>query len=233
MSQPPFEGVPPTFSPPPQGYGGYGGELQSYGQPGYDQTGYGQTGHGQPYPGTPVAPRTQPWQVQPVPAPAGTGQLGLPHPMVPPQRPAVIGLAATLAISASLQWICVLSFSWLVATAGARQLGTSGVEGGLYHLLNRFNYRMLDGLAWPLYLFPLASFVLGFLLLARRSWARLAFTLVGGAALAWSALWLRHDLVWWLAPAGYVAVAVLVLWTRPASRWYAWRPSDPAGRQPA
>ncbi len=142
----------------------------------------------------------------------------------------MIGLAATLAITASLQWVCALSFCWLMAVAAARQLGTSGVDGAIYHILNRFNDRLLDGLVWPLYLFPAVSFVLGFLLLTHRSWARLAFTAVGAGALAWTAWWLRNDLLWWLAPAGYVAVAVLVLWTGPASRWYAWKPaSDPAG----
>ncbi len=156
-------------------------------------------------------------------------------PLVPPPRPAVVGLAATLAITASLQWICALSFFWLVATAGAAQLGTTGIDGGIYHILNRFNYRMLDGLAWPLYLFPLAAFGLSFLLLTRRSWARLAYTVVGAASLAWSAWWLRADIVWWLAPAAYVFLAVLVLWTGPANRWYGWKPaSDPAGGgQPA
>jgi hypothetical protein len=154
-----------------------------------------------------------------------------PRPTSPPQRPAVVGLAATLAATASLQWVCVLSFCWLVATAGAAQLGTTGVDGGLYHLLNRFNYRMLDGLAWPLYLFPVASFVLSFLLLARRSWARIAFSVTGAAALVWSAWWLWGDLEWWLIPASYIALTVLVLWTPEATRWYRWKqPSHPAGQ---
>lgn len=219
MSQPPIPGVPPS-SPPPV-YGGYGGDLQSYGHPAYGQ---------------PVAAPPQPW-VTPTAAwsPELVGQAAWANPALPPQRPAVIGLAATLAITASLQWVCALSFCWLLATAGTQQLGTSGVDGGVYHILNRFNDRLLDGLAWPLYLFPAASFVLGFLLLARRSWARLTFTLVGAGALAWSAWWLRNDLVWWLAPAGYIAIAVLVLWSAPANRWYGWKPaSAPArGGQPA
>ena len=171
---------------------------------------------------------------QPFPAPASAEwPTTAPHTRSErlPQRPGVVGLSATLAATASLQWIVVLSFFWLIATAGAAQLSTSGVDGGIYHILNRFNYRMLDGLAWPLYLFPVVSFVLSMLLLARRSWARLAFTLTGAAAIAWSAWWLRADLLWWLGPAGYIAVAVVILWTTEANRWYAWRPtSDPAGQ---
>jgi hypothetical protein len=142
----------------------------------------------------------------------------------PPQRPGVIAMAATMAVTASLQWICALSFAWLVARAGVGGLDTSGVDGGIYHILNRFNDRLLDGLAWPLYLFPAVSFVLGFVLLARRQWARWAFTLCGALALGWSAWWLRSNLVWWLAPAVYIAVSVLIVWTAAANRWYGWRP---------
>lgn len=207
-------------------YGGYGGELQNY-----DPQRYA------------AAPPTQPTWTEPPPAVWNPNATAPPAPLVaaaevprerPPQRPAVIGLAATLGATASLQWICALSFVWLVATTGANQLGTSGVDGGLFHILNRFNYRMLDGLAWPLYLFPLASLVLSFLLLARRPWARLAYTITGAAALVWSAWWLRNDFVWWLVPAGYIAVAVVVLWTADASRWYRWgRASDQARSDPA
>ena len=56
-----------------------------------------------------------------------------------------------MTVTASLQWICGLSFAWLVATAGAANLALEGSEGSLFHLLNRFHYRMIDGLAWPLY----------------------------------------------------------------------------------
>lgn len=206
MSQPPGPWVSPEFQPPP-GYGGYGGPAPGYGQQPYPDSSYS------------VLP-PPPAYVQPLP----------PVP-APPQRPAGVGLAVTLAATASLQWVCVLSFCWLVATAGVAQLGTSGMDGGLYHALSRFSYRMLDGLAWPLYLFPLTSFVLSFLLLVRRPWTRLAFSATGAAALLWSAWWLRDALVWWFVPAVYIAVSVLVLWTREGNRWFG-RParSDPAGQ---
>ena len=135
-------------------------------------------------------------------------------------------MAATMAVTASLQWVCTLSFAWLVATVGVGDLGTSGVDGGIYHILNRFNDRLLDGLAWPLYLFPAVSFVLGFVLLARRQWARWAFTLCGALALGWSAWWLRSDLLWWLAPAVYIAVSLLIVWTAAANRWYGWQAAE-------
>ena len=246
MPQPPVPALPPDFQPP-SGDGGYGGDLQSYGQPGYGQP--NGRGHGySPIPSTTIPsfptasyPGGQtsgqppaPWPSVTTPTHPAVGYPALPSTAdggSPPQRPAVVGLAATLAATASLQWVCALSFCWLVATAGAAQLGTSGLDGGVYHLLNRFNYRMLDGLAWPLYLFPVASFVLSFLLLARRAWARLAYTATGAAALLWSAWWLRDDFVWWFIPAGYIALAVLVLWTADATRWYRWKPaSDPAGQ---
>ena len=145
----------------------------------------------------------------------------------------MVGLAATLASTASLQWVCALSLCWLVATAGVAQLGTTGVDGGVYHTLNRISYRLREGLAWPLYLFPLASFVLSFLLLTGRAWARLAFSVTGAAALLWSGWWLRNDLIWWLIPAFYIAVATLVLWTADANRWFHSKSaSDPAHQLP-
>lgn len=147
-----------------------------------------------------------------------------PTPYPPPplalQRPAVIAMAATMAVTASLQWICALSFAWLVATAGASSLSTQGSEGGLFHLLHRFHIAMVDELAVPLYGFPLLSFFAGFLVLAPRPWARWVLTGVGLLALGWSAWWLQDNLVWWLAPALYILVSCLILWTPGASRWY-------------
>jgi hypothetical protein len=143
--------------------------------------------------------------------------------MLPPrlaQRPAVIGMSATMTVTASLQWICVLSFAWLVATAGASNLATTGPEGSLFHMLYRFHYAMVDGLAWPLYGFPLLSFGLGFVVLAPRPWARWSLTITGVLVLAWSAWWLQDNLIWWLAPALYILVACLILWTPGASAWY-------------
>lgn len=135
-------------------------------------------------------------------------------------RPAVIPIATTLAVTASLQWMCALSLVWVTATVGASELGQQGDEGAIFHILNRFHYRMVDGLAWPLFGFPLVSFVTGFLLLTRRAWTRIVHTVVGALAIAWSAWWLRNDLSWWFSAAAYVAIACLILWTPAASRWY-------------
>lgn len=109
------------------------------------------------------------------------------------------------------------------------ELAQQGEEGAFFHILNRFHYRMVDGLAWPLYAFPVASFVTGFLLLSGRGWTRLAHTGVGLLALGWSAWWLREHLAWWASPAAYVAVACLILWTPAASRWYGRRPPSRPG----
>jgi len=135
-------------------------------------------------------------------------------------RPAVVATASTLAVTASLQWLCGLGFVWLVVVAATANLRTSGLDGAVYHLFNGIHERLLDGLAWPLFGLPLISFVTGFLVLLQRPWARLLHTLVGAAALAWSAWWLRADLTWWLIPAAYITVACLVLWTPAATRWY-------------
>lgn len=162
------------------------------------------------YPAPPISPGPMaPWPV--VPAPAVSLIM---------QRPAVVAMSATMTVTASLQWICVLSFAWLVATAGASNLALEGSEGSLFHLLNRFHYSMVDGLAWWLYGIPLLSFFAGFVVLAPRPWARWSLTSAGLLALGWSAWWLQDHLIWWLAPALYIIVACLILWTPGASQWY-------------
>jgi hypothetical protein len=152
-------------------------------------------------------PPVAPWPVAPPPRPLE-------------QRPAVVALATTLAVTASLLWVCALSLGWLVAVAGTDALDRSGSDGVAFHLLDGFTARLLDGLWVPLYLFPLTSLVTGFLLLLRRPWAPVLHTAVGLLALAWSAWWLRDALGQWMTLVVYVGVAVAVLWTPAARRWY-------------
>ena len=163
-----------------------------------------------PYGGPPVPPAPVPaWPVAQPDAPA-----------IRRQRPAVIAMAATMTVTASLQWLCALSLAWLVATAGAAGLSTTDAEGAFYHILRRFHLRMIEGLALPLYGFPTLAFFLGFVVLAPRVWARLALTLTGVAALVWSAWWLRNDILWWLPIATYIGIVCLILWTPGATQWY-------------
>ena len=147
-----------------------------------------------------------------------------------PERPATITLATTLAVTASLQWLCGLSLLWLLASSGTRSLAQAGSEGVIFHLLNRFDDRMLDGLALPLYGFPLLSFVTGTLVPVQRPWTRLAHTAVGLAALAWSAWWLRDNLFWWVVAATYITLSCVFLWTPAATRWYTRAGTGPAAR---
>jgi hypothetical protein len=208
----------------------YAGVMSQY--PGYQAPGP----HGAPQftpPGSqPTAPIPTGWQTDPYggprpPAPQPRqpqpSWMVNPQPSSPPpnrQRPAVIAMAATMTVTASLQWLCALSFAWLVATAGAAGLATTDVEGTLYHMLRRFHLRMIEGLALPLYGFPTLAFLLGFVILAPRLWARLALTLTGVASLAWSGWWLRGDILWWLPIATYIGIVCLILWTPGATQWY-------------
>jgi hypothetical protein len=170
----------------------------------------------------------------PVQPPSPPGQRYPLTPVVagPPQRPAVIALACSLAVVASLLWICGLSLLWVTAVVGTGTFAEMGDTGAVFHILNRFNYRMLDGLAVPLYLFPLASFTTGFLLLSRRRWTRTLHTAVGLAALVWAGWWLQNNLLWWFSAAWYVVVACLVLWTPGATAWYRWRAPAHFGPHP-
>jgi hypothetical protein len=179
-----------------------------------------------PSPAPPYAPGPNlPAPVQP-PAPGPYRPVG-PTPGGPPQRPAVIALACSLAVVASLLWICGLSLLWVTATIGTATFAEIGDNGAVFHILNRFDSRMLDGLAVPLYLFPLAGFTTGFLLLSRRAWTRTLHCAVGLVALAWAAWWLQDNLLWWFSAAWYIVVACLVLWTPGATAWYRWREPEP------
>lgn len=176
----------------------------------------------QPTTPIPYGYRPDPYGGPPVPpAPVPAWPVAQPYaPAIRRQRPAVIAMAATMTVTASLQWLCALSLAWLVATAGAAGLSTTDAEGAFYHILRRFHLRMIEGLALPLYGFPTLAFFLGFVVLAPRVWARLALTLTGVAALAWSAWWLRNDILWWLPIATYIGIVCLILWTPGATQWY-------------
>jgi len=171
----------------------------------------------------PTGYRPEPYGRPPLPQAPVPAWPGAPQPYAPVvrrPRPAVIAMAATMTVTASLQWLCALSLAWLVATAGAAGLSTTDVEGAVYHILRRFHLRMIEGLALPLYGFPTLAFFLGFAVLAPRVWARLALTLTGVAALAWSAWWLRNDILWWLPIGTYIGIVCLILWTPGATQWY-------------
>lgn len=143
------------------------------------------------------------------------------------QRPAVVGLAVTLAVTGSLLWVCGLSLFGLVALAGIQAMSPVGEDGVVFHTLDEFVLRMGDGLWVPLYGFPVAAIVTGFMLLARRPWARIAHSAVGVASLAWAAWWLRDSLLTWVVVTVYVGTAVAVLWAPSVGRWYASRPGRP------
>ncbi len=143
------------------------------------------------------------------------------------QRPAVVGLAVTLAVTASLLWVCALSLFGLVALAGIQAMSPVGEDGVVFHTLDEFVLRMGDGLWVPLYGFPVASIVTAFLLLNRRPWSRVAHSAAGVVSLGWAAWWLRDSLLTWLVVAVYVGTAVAVLWAPAVGRWYASRPPRP------
>jgi hypothetical protein len=195
----------------------------SAGYPQFTAPGIGSGGGSVPGNGSPPLSDQQLRQLPPPLPPSGD-----PAPIAAPQRPVGIGLATTLAVTASLQWICGFSLLWLAAVAGADALGRSGTEGAVFHLLHRFDVRMSDGLAVPLYLLPLAAMLTGFLILSQRPWTRIAHTAVGLVALGWSAWWLQDHLGWWAVGALYILIGCLVLWTPSASRWYGRQASPPS-----
>jgi hypothetical protein len=168
----------------------------------------------------------------PVTGPPRPGPDAYPH-TPGEQRPVVVGLAVTLAVTGSLLWVCALSLFGVVALAGIQAMSPVGEEGVVFHTLDQFVLRMGDGLWVPLYGFPVASIVTGFLLLARRPWTRLAHSGVGVLSLAWAAWWLRDSWLSWVVVALYVGTAVAVLWAPSVGRWYDGRPRRPRTPAPA
>ncbi|MGI3781467.1 MAG: hypothetical protein ACRYG2_11895 [Janthinobacterium lividum] len=164
--------------------------------------------------------------------PPVAGPSGVTTTSVGDQRPALVGLAVTLAVTASLLWACGLSLFAVVALVGSQEMEAADDTGVVFHTLDQFVLRMGDGLWVPLYGFPVVSVVTGFLLLSRRPWARVAHTAVGLGSLAWAGWWLRGSLLAWVAVAVYVGTSVAVLWAPSVGRWYASRSRRrPAGHR--
>ncbi|MBA8793366.1 hypothetical protein FHX74_000971 [Friedmanniella endophytica] len=191
-------------------------------------------------PAVPPAPVPPPVTVDPVhsagygdtyapgfpPAPAYPVPVPNPYAVTTGQRPAVIAMSASMAVTGSVGFLVLLALSVLVALSVVSTFSyTQQPEAAVYHLAERFELYLADGLALPLVGFPLASTVTGFLLIARRPWARIAHTAVGLAALAWSAWWLRDHLAFWVPTTVYIALAVAILWVPAVGRWYASRPA--------
>ena len=79
---------------------------------------------------------------------------------------------------------------------------------------------MIEGLALPLYGFPTLAFFLGFVVLAPRSWARLAPDPDRGGGAGLVGLVAADDILWWLPIATYIGIVCLILWTPGATQWY-------------
>jgi hypothetical protein len=247
MSQSPYPSNPPQFTAPDS--------YRGYGKPSEDRAAEGPPGAVGSYTGPPLPPPAYPPQYgqppsgqalygppaygqasQSRPPNQGTGQTAASMFQQPgwqghraPQRPGSVTLAAAMAVTASLQWLCVVSFLWLVVAASSDSLGTVGPDGAVLHMLNRFDYRMVDGLAWPLYLLPVAAALFGFALLGRGRWSRVGFSVAGLAALVWSAWWMSSTILLWVPPAAYIALACALVWTPAANRWFGWRADEIEG----
>lgn len=138
-----------------------------------------------------------------------------------PQRPAVIAMSAAMTVTAAALWVCALASAWLLAAVGQSRLqADQDFDGQVLILLNRFSARLLDGLAIPLFGLPAIAFVAAFLLLSGRRWSQLFYTVLGLASIAWLLWWLQLSLTFAVAPAAYIAIAVAMLWSPAALRWY-------------
>jgi hypothetical protein len=121
-------------------------------------------------------------------------------------------------------WITGLALAWLFSQSLQRSLNYNSAAGPFYYMLERFQLRLVDGLAWPLFGFPIAAVVLAFFLLVRRRWPRILFSGLGAASLLTTTLMLGGDIALMWPAIGYIAFTCLVLWSPSVTGWIGSRP---------
>jgi hypothetical protein len=113
------------------------------------------------------------------------------------QRPILVAASACMTIAGSTTWLAALSLSWLVARYGRQEFNTANPgEAALYYVLQRFDDRMTA--VWP----------------------RTAYTVLGLGAMGFVTWWWWDT--WWVyvTPVTFIALALLMVWTPAASRWF-------------
>lgn len=203
----------PSFLPP---YGGSPGPQPTHPLP------------TQPLPTQPLPTYPPPYPaVYPMPhphpgyAPPSAVSTGRPTTAEPPQRPALVGMSTMLTVTASMLFMSALGLLWMLAWAGNESLDYNA-EGGLYYIMERFHLRLAQGLWVPLFGLPTASIVLAFCLLARRPWARIAYTALGVFTVGWLVVRWHDQPGYLIAPIAYIAFCAGILWISSVSRWLSW-----------
>jgi len=154
----------------------------------------------------------------------------MPQPVRPvDQRPAMITVSLVLIITGSLLWMTALGFVWIFAYIARDSFGYSGAEGAIYHMLERFHLRMIEGLAGVLFGAPAAAVVMSFFLLKRAPWPRMVISALGVISIVMAGVLMSDDLVWILPGGAYIAFACLILWTPSVSQWCTRRPAEQVG----
>lgn len=140
----------------------------------------------------------------------------------------MVGMSTMMAVTAAMLFMSALGFLWMLAWAGNESLDYN-TEGGLYYIMERFHLRLAQGLWVPLFAFPTAAIALGFCLLGRRHWARIAYSALGLAAVGWLVITWSDQPGYLAAPIVYIAFCAGIVWVPTVSRWLSWS-ADPAAR---
>lgn len=128
-------------------------------------------------------------------------------------------LSVVMIIAGSMLLMTELALVWLFVYIARDPLGYSGTDGVFYHMLEQFHLQMLQGLALVGFGCPGVAVVLGFFLLRRKAWPRIAISLLGAASIVAAAVVLS-DHIAWVVPVGvYIAFAVVILWTPAVTQW--------------
>lgn len=133
----------------------------------------------------------------------------------------MVTLSGLLTVTASLQAVCAVAMIWLIIYAGVDTFDpTNPSEGPLFHILERANLSLANGLAAPLLGLPAVATVAGLLVLIRANWTRILSTALGLGTSVWLTVWQLHRIQLVAVPICYIAVCVLLLWLPAANAWY-------------
>jgi hypothetical protein len=128
-------------------------------------------------------------------------------------------LSLVVIVTGSLLLMTALAFIWIFVYVARDSFGYTGAQGSIYHMLEQFHLRMLSGLAVLGFGAPGAAVVLSFFLLLRKSWPRIATSLLGAVSIVAAAFLLSDSITWVLPAAGYIAFACVILWTPGVTAW--------------
>lgn len=179
-----------------------------------------------------VPPAAPAQQAPPVPAPAPAPSMPVPgaYPAPRPlfvERPGSVGTSVAMTVSASLEWVVLVGFLWLLARTRDEVIPTNvQPDSAVYHLLERLDL-FLSYYGWlPVLGVPLVASILALQLFSRRPWVRIAYTAWGLLTIGLGIWLFRAHATMMTTAALFIVADVSMTWTPAVTRWLASRPGS-------